>query len=116
MSKKLDNNITEFKTQDKEKEQEQGGVYFSEQETLKAIAKGHYVQEKADHLLDKINALRFRLQEEKVNPIVEDEDGAYIQIDFVEQELKKIESLAAGVKGLITPESELDRIIFADKQ
>lgn len=115
MSKKQEEKITKIKTQYAD------GTHFTEEETLQAIARGLYIKEQAEHLIDKIKATRFDLQEkteqELINPVleyIEDEDGAFARVDYIDEQLKAIYNLAAKLYGLLNPEDESERIVFGD--
>lgn len=115
MSKKQDNKITEIKTKNAD------GIYFTEEESLQAMARGIYLKEQAEHLLDKIKATRFDLQEKTENGLknpvlecIEGEDGAFTRVDYIDEQLKAIYDLAAKLYGLLNPEDENAKIVFGD--
>lgn len=115
MSKKQDDKITEIKTKISD------GIYFTEDESIQAMARGVYINEQVEHLIDKIKAMRFDLQERVnqgfMNPVIEyieGEDGAYTRVDYIDEQLKALYYQAIRIQGLLNPEDENERIVFGD--
>jgi hypothetical protein len=96
------------------KQEQNNGLVLSEKERKKALAKGYYIQDKADYLFTKIASLRFALYQAKTKGepfcIVTD-DGAFTQIEYIDEELAEIMRIAESLKGLLSP-NELEPLIF----
>ena len=76
---------------------------FDELETKKAIARGNFARNTSEWLLDKINALRFRLLDNDFTLTDEnDNETKYVDSDFMLEQLENIYTLACRLNGVLT--------------